>query len=81
MIYIVLGMHKSGTTLISEILHHSGINMTEDQNTQLNYDQGNFYEWVAAVRFNREILIEIYRLVLIASNNGDRGLHRILSIK
>jgi hypothetical protein len=30
--------------------------MTEDQNNQLNYDQGNKSERVAAYRFNREIL-------------------------
>lgn len=56
MIYIVLGMHKSGTTLISEILHHSGINMIENFNPQMNYDQGNFYERKAAQVLNREIL-------------------------
>jgi len=27
MIYVVLGMHKSGTTLVSQILHRSGIDM------------------------------------------------------
>jgi len=27
MIYIVLGMHKSGTTMLSEILHKSGVDM------------------------------------------------------
>ena len=29
MIYIVLGMHKSGTTLVARALHESGINMGE----------------------------------------------------
>lgn len=39
MIYLVLGMHKSGTTLISSILHKSGINMGSDiEEKHLNYD-------------------------------------------
>lgn len=32
MIYIVLGMHKSGTTLTAQLLHGSGINMGFDLN-------------------------------------------------
>jgi len=43
MIYIILGMHKSGTTLISEMLHHSGIHMG-DFDISENYDSGNKYE-------------------------------------
>ncbi len=43
MIYVVLGMHKSGTTLVSEILHHSGVSMG-DFDSSLSYDDGNTYE-------------------------------------
>lgn len=56
MIYVVLGMHKSGTTLVSQILHHSGINMGCDIETKLSYDQGNKYERAATLRLNEEIL-------------------------
>jgi hypothetical protein len=56
MIYIVLGMHKSGTTLISETLHHSGVNMVENRKSDRTYDQGNFYERTSIQEFNREIL-------------------------
>ena len=43
MIYIVLGMHKSGTTLISKTLHESGINMgTFD--SRIDYYYGQKYE-------------------------------------
>jgi hypothetical protein len=54
-IYVVLGMHKSGTTLISQILDHSGINMGE-HDTNVSYDDGNKYEREASLRLNEEIL-------------------------
>ena len=53
MIYIILGMHKSGTTLISQILHKSGINMG-NFNEDVSYDQGNKYERPASQKINRE---------------------------
>lgn len=56
MIYVVLGMHKSGTTLLSQILHHSGINMGCNIETQASYDSGNQYERVETLRLNEEIL-------------------------
>ncbi|RMF01499.1 MAG: hypothetical protein D6768_10500 [Chloroflexi bacterium] len=56
MIYVVLGMHKSGTTLVSQILHHSGINMGESISADVNYDQGNKYERQATLQLNQEIL-------------------------
>jgi len=55
MIYIVLGMHKSGTTLISQILHESGINMGIF-NESLNYDQDNKYERHSIQEINRQLL-------------------------
>ena len=30
MVYVILGMHKSGTTLVAQTLHRSGINMGDD---------------------------------------------------
>lgn len=56
MIYSVLGMHKSGTTLVAQILHHSGINMGDEIEEQLTYDQGNQYERDSFVTINQEIL-------------------------
>lgn len=41
MIYIVLGMHKSGTTLMAEILHKSGINMVDEVNYDSNLTYGH----------------------------------------
>lgn len=55
MIYIVLGMHKSGTTLVSRILHHSGINMGEHEDS-LSYDQGNMYERQSTFEMNVALL-------------------------
>jgi hypothetical protein len=48
-------MHKSGTTLVSQILHHSGIHMGEiDPN--IGYDRGNQYERESTRDINEEIL-------------------------
>jgi hypothetical protein len=55
-IYVILGMHKSGTTLISQILHHSGINMGENIDAQVSYDKGNKYERASTLALDLEIL-------------------------
>lgn len=55
MIYIVLGMHKSGTTLVSEILHKSGIHMG-DFDMSAGYDEGNKYERLEPHDLNIEML-------------------------
>lgn len=55
MIYVILGMHKSGTTLLSQILHHAGINMG-DFDANISYDRGNKYERQDAKELNEEIL-------------------------
>jgi hypothetical protein len=54
-IYVVLGMHKSGTTLVSQILHHSGINMGEFDG-DISYDKGNKYERQSCLALDMEIL-------------------------
>lgn len=56
MIYIVLGMHKSGTTLVSQILHQSGINMVDGADTHAGYDKGNKYERSSMVAVNQNLL-------------------------
>ena len=56
MIYVVLGMHKSGTTLVSRILHESGISMFEGTDRQQGYDAGQTYERQAVVDLNKAIL-------------------------
>jgi len=55
MIYVVLGMHKSGTTLVSQILHHSGINMGAFDEG-ISYDEGNMYERQSCLALNMDIL-------------------------
>lgn len=55
MTIIILGMHKSGTTLISQVLHHSGINMGEID-ASVSYDYGNKYERQSTLRLNEDIL-------------------------
>jgi hypothetical protein len=55
MIYVVLGMHKSGTTLLARILHESGISMgTFDENQ--GYDEGNKYERQESHDLNIDLL-------------------------
>ena len=56
MIYVVLGMHKSGTTLVSQILHHSGINMDDTIDADVSYDKGNKYERQSVLHTNMAIL-------------------------
>ncbi len=55
MIYVVLGMHKSGTTLVARILHHSGINMIA-QDSDISYDHGNQYERRSTLDMNVALL-------------------------
>jgi len=56
LIYVVLGMHKSGTTLVAEVLHHSGINMGDDIDDDLSYDRGNKYERESTLWLDMDIL-------------------------
>lgn len=56
MIYVVLGMHKSGTTLISQILHYSGISMVDGPATGISYDEGNKYERQDVLSLNLDLL-------------------------
>jgi Sulfotransferase family len=57
LIYVILGMHKSGTTLVSQILHQSGINMVDEAiSADASYDQGNFYERQSTRQVNEAIL-------------------------
>jgi hypothetical protein len=71
MIYVVLGMHKSGTTLVAELLHRSGIDMGDFDDTQ-SYDEGNQYERVATQRVNRQLLEGVLRPI-----PSDRVLRRL----
>lgn len=56
MLHIVLGMHKSGTTLVSQILHRSGIDMVDEVETDVGYDEGNKWERESTKAINHSIL-------------------------
>jgi hypothetical protein len=56
MIHVVLGMHKSGTTLVSQILHHSGIVMVEEVDESTGYDEGNQWEREVTKSVNHALL-------------------------
>ena len=82
MIVCVLGMHKSGTTLIAETLHHSGVHMA-DVDESLGYDDANKYERHDAVRANRALLtpaliptVEGYRLRNGGTNRAGYPVNR-----
>jgi hypothetical protein len=56
MIHVVLGMHKSGTTLVSQLLHQSGIAMVEEADAARGYDEGNQWERTATKLANHDLL-------------------------
>jgi hypothetical protein len=55
-VYVVLGMHKSGTTLVSKILHGSGIRMGRGADVEGDYDRGTFYERSDARELNQHMI-------------------------
>lgn len=61
--YVVLGMHKSGTTLMARLLHHTGIAMVEEISTE-DYENDNFYERLASYHLNLAMLGEPGNLLL-----------------
>ena len=56
LIFVVLGMHKSGTTLVSQMLHHSGVDMVEGADEGVSYDKGNKYERRSTLDLDVELL-------------------------
>lgn len=60
---VVLGMHKSGTSLVAEMLHHSGIEMIEALRG-VSYDKGEKYERDETSAINKALLKaeELYSL-------------------
>lgn len=70
MIHVVLGMHKSGTTLVSQILHHSGITMVEAVDESISYDAGNQWEREATKAVNHALLGSEGRYSLEARRRG-----------
>ena len=67
MIYVVLGMHKSGTSLIAETLHKSGITMVELPEELQDYKHGLKHERQSTSKINKEIL-------------GDDGWHSMRDV-
>jgi hypothetical protein len=56
-VFVVVGMHKSGTTLMAKTLHLSGISMVPaSQDAQRSYDEGATYEWNAFKTLNHDLL-------------------------
>ena len=56
MIYVVLGMHKSGTTLVSQMIHESGFSMGEHFDEGISYDGGNQWERREAFLINLDLM-------------------------
>jgi hypothetical protein len=58
MIYIVMGMHKSGTSLMARLLHKSGVDMGEGLFLGADHiNQEGYYENVEFTRNNQNLLI------------------------
>ena len=55
LVVVVLGMHKSGTSLVSETIHHSGIDMVEAI-PSATYDTGQHYERLSTNAINKDLL-------------------------
>ncbi len=55
MIYVVLGMHKSGTSLVAATLHRAGIPMG-DFDISADYDDGNKWERAETKEINKQLL-------------------------
>lgn len=55
MTYVVLGMHKSGTTLVAEILHRAGIPMVETA-SDADYASGNKWERESTLALDKAAL-------------------------
>jgi len=73
MIYLILGMHKSGTTLLAETLHKSGVNMIEEAlDDDGNYKTGHKYERPSTNLLNKDILKTEDMFDFSACNNGLR---------
>lgn len=66
MVYLVLGMHKSGTSLLAELLHRSGIAMGDlaAEGAAADYDAGHKFEDAEVQALNKALLGfgESYRL-------------------
>ncbi len=56
LIVVVLGMHKSGTSLITDVLHSSGISMVEAYQKDISYDSGSKAERDSTKVINNMIL-------------------------
>jgi hypothetical protein len=55
-LYVVTGMHKSGTTLVADVLQQSGVSMVESYDPGSGYDSGRFTERPSVRRINSELL-------------------------
>lgn len=64
MVYLVLGMHKSGTSLLAELLHRSGVAMGDLDAAGADYDAGHKFEDAQVQAINKALLgfAESYRL-------------------
>ena len=70
MIHVVLGMHKSGTTLVSQLLHHAGIAMVEREDASTGYDAGNQWEREETKSVNHALLGSAGRYSLQTRRDG-----------
>ena len=82
MVCVVLGMHKSGTTLVAELLHRSGIPMLDGTDPAAGYDDGNKWERESTKAINHEILgsAGAYSLAVTRRGRGRPPLDRMRAL-
>lgn len=59
MIFIVTGMHRSGTSMVAGLLHHNGVRMGSHFRRPLPENPKGFYEENAFRRFNDKLLEDV----------------------
>jgi len=82
---VVLGMHKSGTTLISEMLHKSGVSMVSHNVGRGEYSSGRTYERQETKDINKSLLqahnthsLDINLRIPYTTDENEKSIKRVI---
>ena len=84
MIYLVMGMHKSGTTLIARTLHESGIVMGQDFPLGIDYGKAKYEaKWVQQINdrilgANRQVLSSRVTSSLLPKDGPSKEIYNLM---
>ncbi|MCF8112201.1 MAG: sulfotransferase [Desulfobacteraceae bacterium] len=86
-IYIILGMHKSGTTLLAKLLMDSGINMGAFDMDK-DYDRGNHLERAETQNINKKLLrcgnkfsLDVVKPIILEDISADQFSEGVKEVK